>query len=142
MTTGYEGPMNEFWRFYEAPSPILPNPLYALSELCMALLVRLSIDANKARDQTSMAGRITRKHDPCPGTLFTSIRPPCACTSLCTIVSPIPEPPVARERERSARQKRVKIWSKSLGSIPIPVSVTSMIASLADPVDLATVRAT
>ena len=40
---------------------------------------------------------------PCPGWLSTHTLPPCASTNCLTIVNPIPEPPLARERDLSAR---------------------------------------
>ena len=49
------------------------------------------------------SGSVNVKQEPNPGVLVTSMRPCCASTICLTIASPRPEPPVAREREASAR---------------------------------------
>ena len=48
-------------------------------------------------------GSVNVKQEPGPGVPVTSMRPCCASTICLTIARPRPEPPVAREREASAR---------------------------------------
>ena len=71
----------------------------------------------------------TRNSEPSPGTLSTVTCPPCALTSSLTIDNPMPAPPVARERDFSPRQNRVKTCGRSAAGMPMPVSVTSSTAS-------------
>src|SRR5205807_765408 len=63
---------------------------------------------------------------PRPGRLTTSIRPPCASAIHLQMASPRPAPgrsPV-RVRAESARQNRSKMWGRSPGAMPMPVSAT------------------
>jgi hypothetical protein len=59
---------------------------------------------------------------PSAGELVRLMRPPSCSTRVCTIESPSPVP--RRERARSARKKRSKLFDRSAGSMPMPVSRT------------------
>ena len=48
-------------------------------------------------------GRLMTNSDPFPGSLDAVMVPPCASTMARVMASPMPDPPVARAREESAR---------------------------------------
>ena len=58
--------------------------------------------------------------------LWASIVPPCISTSALLIANPNPRPPNRRVMERSACSKASKTRGSASGSIPIPLSFTSM----------------
>ncbi len=62
-----------------------------------------SFSADKRGGSASPAGSRTVKTLPLPSVLSARILPPCAAAMAAAIVSPMPEPPVSRLRDASAR---------------------------------------
>jgi hypothetical protein len=73
-------------------------------------------------------GSVTVKVDPWPTLLWTETAPPWASTMALTRLRPRPRPRC--ERLRSPRKRRSQMREVSSGGMPMPVSVTSMIARL------------
>src|SRR5918995_2266015 len=79
----------------------------------------------------SRTGSRTRIVVPRPDALSTSTVPSCRSTIAFTIVKPRPVPGIARSVASLLRKNRSKRSSCSSGTIPIPLSATSISASLA-----------
>ena len=62
-----------------------------------------ALSAPGTERRTRAAGKTRRKREPLPSSLWTSISPPCRCTTCLTMARPRPVPPVSRERLPSTR---------------------------------------
>ncbi len=67
---------------------------------------------------------VNTKVDHSLGELLTAMSPPIRFTSLLEITNPIPVPPNFLSLALSNWEKLLKSLSRSVGAIPIPVSVT------------------
>ena len=83
-----------------------------------------AVDVVRVAAMRGTAERWTMKVDPLPGSLSTTMRPPCNVTSCFTMLSPMPVPWKRRVDEDSTCTNRSKIRSTSFGAIPMPWSAT------------------
>ena len=82
------------------------------------------------RPASAETGRRTVNSLPRPGPpLWAVTRPWCISTSERTSVSPIPSPPRDRDRVWSAWVNMSKMWGRSSGAMPVPLSRTRIATS-------------
>ena len=109
----------EPWGSVRVAGESVPTPMWRKCEDEMWILSRLAPHRVRAgpgvRRSSPVSGRVTRKTEPSPGDALHGDLPPCARTSSLTMESPMPAPPVARERDFSPRQKRVNTCGRSSG---------------------------
>ena len=95
------------------------------------VIYRLNADATVASAGTSGArtGRWTRKVEPCPKALSTSMRPRCIATRRCVRARPRPVPSGFSPSRGSICSNSRNRRGRSCSRMPTPVSVTSMTSS-------------
>ena len=76
------------------------------------------------RTRSGLRGSKMLKAEPCPISVSTQMRPPCASTSVLTMDRPTPVSPMPWMSTLSARYRREKTRGMSSGGMPPPWSVT------------------
>ena len=74
---------------------------------------------------TTPSRAVNQKLEPCPGMLSTPMRPSIISTSRLAIARPSPVPPYCRVVDPSPWTNDSKIFSRTCGFTPMPVSRTS-----------------